>query len=267
MRSLGFLLLLVLPWTLFSQDQQVFFSASLNQPDTVWIFTPENYKESPEQKFPVVYLLHGWSGYYSYWDQIIDCQFYSNKYDMIIVCPDGLYDSWYLNSPVKGENEYEDFFIRQLMPYISNNYRVNPDAVFITGLSMGGHGALYLFACNPSLFASAGSLSGLLDLHDWRKHYGISRILGLDGTKDDDLKLQEFSVTGNLDQLAKANKKLIVSCGTEDPFYDINVRFKELGDKKGVKIKFIESPGSHNSEYWSKAVNDHFDSFQSLLIP
>ena len=261
MRTITFLLLLLLPGYLLAQDQQVFKSHRLNAPDTVWIFTPDGYDHSTEKMFPVVYLLHGWSGYYSYWDEIIDCQHTADQHGMIIVCPDGLYDSWYLNSPVESENRYEDFFFSELMPYIKSNYRVNPDAVFITGLSMGGHGALYLFTRNPRLFRSAGSLSGLLDLKDWSSHYGISRVLGLDSTTDDNSILSEFSVTGNMDQLAKANKEIIVSCGTEDPFFDINENFEELCRKKGIKIKFITSPGAHNSEYWRQAINDHFEFF------
>jgi S-formylglutathione hydrolase FrmB len=246
----------------FAQDQHVFQSDFLNQPDTVWVFTPEN--QSSDTSYPLLYLLHGWSGNYHYWDDIIDCQDYANRYGFIIVCPDGLYDSWYLDSPVKSENQYEQFFKKELSTYVENNYPVQKQHVFITGLSMGGHGALYLMEKIPEYFAAAGSLSGLLDLHDWGNQYGIDRILGISKATDPNKTFEEYSVLGNIVQLTKANKPLIVSCGTEDPFYQINVRFAEICIDNLINIQFIESPGNHNSSYWQSAVKAHFAFFKEL---
>ena len=262
MKSVILSFILLFSW-IFLQAQETFVLESdyLTRADTVWVFTPADYDISPEEKFPVVYLLHGWNGYYQHWDEIMDCQAYADTYGFIIVCPDGLYDSWYLNSPVKTENQYEDFFLRELMPLIAYKFRIQKDNVFITGLSMGGHGALYIFARNPSLFRSAGSLSGLLELEGWREYYGISRILGLHGTDNNDTILGKFSVTGNLDGLVKANKEIIVSCGTEDPFYVINIHFMEACGKKEIEVLFIASKGGHNSDYWRSAIDEHFQFF------
>lgn len=245
-----------------AQDQQVFHSDFLNQPNTVWVFTPEN--QTLDTTFPLLYLLHGWSGSYHHWNDMIDCQEYANRYGFIIVCPDGLYDSWYLDSPVKGENQYEQFFEKELIPFINDKYRVQDENIFISGLSMGGHGALYLMEKNPAYFKAAGSLSGLLDLSDWGNQYGIDRVLGISATSKSDNILDKYSVMGNIDPLIKANKPLIVSCGTEDPFYRINVAFTEICKSNLIDIQFIESPGAHNSAYWSSAVRTHFEFFKGL---
>lgn len=246
----------------FAQDQHVFQSNFLNQPDTVWVFTPEN--QSSDTSYPLLYLLHGWSGNYHYWDDIIDCQDYANRYGFIIVCPDGLYDSWYLDSPVEGENQYEQFFKKELIPYVENHYPVQQQHVFITGLSMGGHGSLYLVEKNPDYFTAAGSLSGLLDLRDWGNQYGIDRVLDISNGTNPSETLEQYSVSGNIAQLVKVNKPLIVSCGTEDPFYQINVRFAETCKDNLMDLRFIESPGNHNSSYWSSAVKAHFAFFKEL---
>ncbi|MDZ7742182.1 MAG: hypothetical protein U5Q03_10620 [Bacteroidota bacterium] len=57
---------------------------------------------------------------------------------------------------------------------------------------------------------------------------------------------------------------IIVSCGTSDPFYAINLAFIDSCRKYDVRVKFIEAPGAHNSDYWRNAVKDHFEFFRSL---
>lgn len=250
---------------LFSQNQYVFESENLLKSDTVLVFTPENYSENNDINYPLVYLLHGWSGNYHQWDDIIDCQSYANKYGFIIVCPDGLYDSWYLNSPDKNENQYEDFFVDELWPFINNKFKVENDEIFITGLSMGGHGALYLFENHPSFFKSAGSLSGLLDLNLWQNEYGISRVLELNNSDDDIRKLWNYSVAGNIYKIKSSKKTIIMSCGTEDPFYKINTDFVEECNKNGIEITFIEKSGGHNSDFWGSSIDKHFKFFNKQI--
>ncbi len=263
MRTIFFTFLFsVLYLGLSAQEQLVLKSNFLNQPDTVWVFIPENSGE--EEDFPLLYLLHGWSGNYQQWNNIIDCQTYADQYGFIIVCPDGLYDSWYIDSPVETENKYEQFFMQDLVPAISKKFNVSSDEVFITGLSMGGHGALFLFEKYPAYFKSAGSLSGLLDLSDWGNHYGISRVFGLEESKNNEKLLAKYSVAGNLNQLKKADKKIIVSCGTEDPFYEINLIFSADCAKNNIDVQFIKSNGGHDGSYWKSAVVDHFRFFKQL---
>ncbi len=82
--------LLTLNLAATAQDQIVIRSKNLSKPDTVWVFTPSGNANIAHKNFPVVYLLHGWSGNYKQWNHIIDCQAYADKYQFIIVCPDGL---------------------------------------------------------------------------------------------------------------------------------------------------------------------------------
>ncbi len=250
---------------LFSQQQFVIKSENLTKADTVWVFTPTNYASNTTKKYPAIYLLHGWSGNYHQWNDIIDCQKYADEYETIIICPDGLYDSWYINSPSQNENQFEDFFVIDLIPIISANFRIQKQNIFITGLSMGGHGALYLYAHNPAYFKSAGSLSGLLKLNKWRNYYSIKRILGLDDTDDDNELLAKYSVAGNIDKIKTANMEIIVSCGTEDPFYMINIDFVNDCKKDSINILFIEDTGGHNRMYWESAIDSQFDFFHELI--
>lgn len=260
MKSL-FTTLVILLFALLTNAQQQFVIESnyLVKPDTVWVFTPDDHNK--EKAFPVVYLLHGWSGNYHHWNDMIDCQLYANNYNTIIVCPDGLYDSWYINSPVQTENDYTSFFSSDLIPLISENFSTNKDSIFITGLSMGGHGSLNLFELFPNYFQSAGSLSGLLDLTNWSEYYGISRILNLDKSENNDEVLWNYSVAGNLDKIKSIDKKIIVSCGTEDAFFKINEQFVDFCMENNIDVTFLKSTGTHNAIYWRSAVVHHFDFF------
>src|SRR4051812_2713011 len=72
------------------------------------VITPGDYNSN--HKFPVLYLLHGFSGNYSDWiKKDPELTQLSDQYHMIIVCPDGDYNSWYFDSPVKTSSKYETY--------------------------------------------------------------------------------------------------------------------------------------------------------------
>jgi len=248
-----------------AQKQYVLSSRNILKADTVWVFTPSDYPANPTKKYPLIYLLHGWSGTYHQWNDIMDCQSYADRYGFIIVCPDGLYDSWYINSPAIKQSRYADFFFIDLMPFVTKTYRVDSENVFITGLSMGGHGALYLFEQKPDLFRSAGSLSGVLDLSVSRNEYRISDYLGLQHEKSDDKELEAYSVTGNIEKIAQSGKEIIFSCGTSDQFYAINNEFRLKCNEYKVDATYISSPGTHNYAYWKSAIGYHFEFFTKRI--
>ena len=121
------------------------FSQSMNKHISAIIVVPDMYK-STDSKLPVVYLLHGYSGNYKNWSAHTDLENYADSYNFIIVCPDGGYNSWYLDSPMDPGSQYRTHVGREVVQYIDENYRTiaQRNSRAITGLSMGGHGALYL---------------------------------------------------------------------------------------------------------------------------
>lgn len=248
-----------------AQKQHVLTSDYIAKNDTIWVFTPSDYNTQTVKNYPVIYLLHGWSGNYHQWNDITDCQKYADQYGFIIVCPDGLYDSWYFNSPAIKQSQYADFFFLDLFPFVTKTYRVDTKNVFITGLSMGGYGALYLFEQKPELFRSAGSISGLLDLANNRNDYRISDYLGLKNDKSDEKTLNAFSVTGNIDKIVGTGKELIFSCGVDDPFYKVNNEFRKICDEKKIDATYISNPGTHNYPYWKHNISSHFEFFTEQI--
>ncbi|MGF1926063.1 MAG: alpha/beta hydrolase, partial [Bacteroidia bacterium] len=187
--------------------------------DSVLVYTPKNYHK--DQKYPVLYLLHGHSATYKAWSKLADLQALSTQYEFIVVCPDGLKKSWYINSPHPDSLQYESFFIKELLPRIQQDYAVDTTKYFITGASMGGFGAMYLFTSYPNLFLSAGSTSGVLNLrHSGFKKTTLSYLLG--EYSEDNKLFDKYSPTSRLRLIEGLNKTIIFDCGTEDYLYKAN---------------------------------------------
>jgi len=121
------------------------YSKSMQKNIKTVIVTPDNYAVAKE--LPVVYLLHGYSGNHLDWiNKAKGFEKAADQYNLIIVCPDGGFGSWYWNSPVDPKSQYETFVSDELVKEIDAKYKTIKDRSGrgITGLSMGGHGALYL---------------------------------------------------------------------------------------------------------------------------
>lgn len=254
--------LTALPVRLLAQDQIVLQSSLIPAPDTVWVFTPSDYEDNRDS-YPAVYLLHGYAGSYHQWNDIIDLQKLANHFGFVIVCPDGFYNSWYLNSPVKENHQYESFFFKNLIPEINEQYRVDKQQIFITGLSMGGHGALYLFSQHPELFRSAGSISGVVNLVAVDTAYGLGELLGSWETHRQ--RWKKFSVIENLKSIKKSGKMIIFDVGRDDPFFKMNKKLSRKADSLGIDATFIIRAGGHTYDYWKKSIPYHFFFFEKLL--
>eukprot|EP00388_Colpodella_angusta_P016582 GDKJ01041059.1.p2 GENE.GDKJ01041059.1~~GDKJ01041059.1.p2 ORF type:complete len:271 (-),score=2.33 GDKJ01041059.1:165-977(-) len=246
----------------FAQEQIIYQSKNLPKADTTWVFVPKNY--SKLAKMPVVYLLHGYSGNYKQWNNIMDAQKYADEYGTIIVCPDGLFSSWYLNSPAKADWQYESFFFNELYPDIKKRYQVDNQKICITGLSMGGHGALYLFSKHPELFASAGSTSGGVKLSDGFGKFGLGDLLG--NPPADSKIWEEYSVMTTIANLKGNNKPIIFDCGADDFFYVSNNQLKQKCDELKLNATYISQPGAHNKAYWTKSIRQQFQFFNNQIF-
>jgi S-formylglutathione hydrolase FrmB len=262
MRKAFFMLCCALAGTwVFAQDQVLLQDELIPATDTVWVFTPRTYDN--EKAYPVVYMLHGYSSDYKQWHQIMDAQNYADTYEMIIVCPDGFYNSWYFDSPKKENSQYASFFFEVLLEQIESKYAIDPANRFITGLSMGGHGAFHLFLQRPELFRSAGSTSGVMDLRGSAGLFELHEHLG--DFKENEVTWLQMSAVGNVDEISSIGKELIFDCGTEDPFFKWNMDFYQMTMDQNVPITFISQPGKHDWDYWEKSIRAHFEFFKTKV--
>jgi S-formylglutathione hydrolase FrmB len=236
-------------------DTILVYSNSMHKNIKCVVVTPKKYKRS-KTRFPVVYLLHGYSGDHSNWIKkvpVIDSL--ATVYQLIIVCPDAAYSSWYFDSPVDTTSRYETFTASELPAYMDANYKTIADKKgrAITGLSMGGFGALFLALRHPGTFSASGSMSGAFDLVQLRKNYDLPKRLG------DTAINKNYYLNWSIFSLAEKNNptdslSFIIDCGVNDPFFTMNRTLHEKMLQLKIPHEYIERPGTHDWKYWGNAV-------------
>jgi len=218
------------------------------------VIKPDSYKKKKDQ-FPVVYLLHGWAGKYSDWiKKVPQIKNYADQFQLLIVCPDGGYSSWYFDSPIDSSMRYETYIAIEVPTYIDAHYRTIKDraARAITGLSMGGHGAMFLSFRHADIFGACGSMSGGLDLTDAKGRFDIPRRLGDTILHADNWR--KYSVLYLIENKPGQPLDIIFDCGMDDFFYQGNERTHEKMLQLKIPHDYIERPGQHDWNYWSNSV-------------
>jgi S-formylglutathione hydrolase FrmB len=231
------------------------FSKSMNKKVKCVVITPANYKKV-KQNFPVVYLLHGFAGDYSNWiKKVPSIDSLANVYQMLIVSPDAAWSSWYFDSPVDSSFRYETFTSTELPVFIDANYRtiISKKGRAIAGLSMGGHGALFLAFRHPETFGACGSMSGVLNISLLKTSFDLYKRLG-----DTVLNRKYYSDWSVIKTIENYNPKdslsVIIDCGLQDFVYFMNKAAHEKMLKIHIPHTYIERPGSHSWSYWGNAV-------------
>lgn len=219
------------------------------------VILPESYYlDSSFQSYPVVYLLHGYSGSFSdFYKKMPQIRTWASDYDMIIVCPEGSANGWYLDSEVKEQHRFFTYITQEVPNYIDSNFRTYTDGRYraIAGLSMGGHGALSMGLSLPDWFGAVGSMSGMVDLRPFQERWELSQVLG--DFKTDSLNWAKHSVVEMLSK-QKNKPKMIIDCGTEDELIAVNRNLHQrLLDMK-VPHTYIERAGGHSWLYWEEAL-------------
>ena len=257
-----------------AQELVVITSPNLHTNDSVLVFIPQQYAANyaPEycvecmgepESIPALFLLHGWSGCYRDWSNKYDIQQVADESGFMIICPDGFYDSWYVNANDPEKMQWRDFFDRELYPQIMEKFFLNPEKTFITGLSMGGHGAINLFLDDVSRFRAAGSMSGVLDLAYESGRLGLSELLG--PYTPENTRHAEESAVNRVARAKDAGKLMVISCGYGDSLYGASRSFCEACKKEGVPYVEIYSPGTHSWKYWGYALRLHLWYFSRIL--
>lgn len=237
-----------------SVDTLSVYSPSMKKELKCVVIKPAAYKKK-KAHFPVVYLLHGYSGWYANWIiRVPQLKEQADKLALIIVCPEGGYSSWYYDSPADSTMRYETHIVAEIVPYVDAHYRTiaTPGARAITGLSMGGHGGLFLGLRHPGVFGACGSMSGAVDVNTLRSKYEIMKLLG--DTLAYPQRWKEYSVYYMVEQHAGTKQPIIFDCGVSDFFYESNKLLHEKMLRLKIAHDYIERPGNHDWAYWSNAV-------------
>jgi enterochelin esterase-like enzyme len=224
-----------------------YFSTVFNQWRQFYIYTPAGYDVNTNEKYPVLYILHGGGEDERGWatqgktDLILDNLIAEKKAKpMLIVMPDGN-----VNASGFGENTlrmFEAELKRSVIPFVEKNYRAETDSKnrALAGLSMGGIQTLYVGINNTDLFSYLGIFSS-----GW--------IIPMQSKLAD---AQYDFTQKNIDKI-KANLKLvwIGIGGKEDIAYNNCQTMRAKFDEMKIKYLYDDYPGGHAWPVWRHDLN------------
>lgn len=243
-------------------------SLKMNRDVSCVVICPD--KKKRDLCFPVLYLLHGYSsqGYqdsHKVWiDKIkTNLPILADRYGIMIVCPNGE-NSWYWDSPEDSRSQFETFIVKELVEYIDKNYATISDkrGRAITGASMGGHGALWLAIRHQDVFGAAGSMSGGVDITPFPDKWEIRKLLGESSSGK---VWEQYTVINQIDKLQNGSLCLIIDCGYNDFFFQVNNNLHQKLLKQKIAHDYIVRPGGHTSQYWNNAIDYQFLFFEKFF--
>lgn len=269
-----------------------FEALSINRPTKYMILLPDGYDES-EERYPVLYLLHGFSQNYTVWPMMGVSEYLDTYDDIIIVMPD-VGNSWYINWAENDNDElnnWEDFIIYDMIHNVDQTFRTVPQRSgrAISGLSMGGYGAITLGLRHPDMFCSIASHSGALGYartarqsieagnplprsvspppDENARDTDVPELISIPGftrqherypsgvpfvTVDDCNQYDPFFLIENIPP--KLLPHIYLDCGLEDNLLGVNQEFAMAMMQKGLPFAFGQSPGEHRPSYWGREV-------------
>jgi S-formylglutathione hydrolase FrmB len=258
-------------------DCSAFDSRILKRAVRYCVYLPSGYDtgatQHPVQRYPVLYLLHGLGDNEQTlfnsggWTLIDDLRRKHKMGDFLIVVPEGK-RSFYINS-ADGSVRYSDFLVQEFIPVVEGKYRIRSgrEGRAISGISMGGYGALRLAFAHPELFSAVSAQSPALITEspqqlDTAQKAGtpVAGLLGaVFGNPINAAHWSENSPFLLAKKNAIALKKMAIyfNCGQDDN-YGFETGTAQLHDelqKEGVKHEYHSYPGDHSIGYFLS----HFD--------
>lgn len=227
------------------------YSQAMKKNIQVVVVSPEK-SQAPK---PVIYLLHGYGGDAKTWISMKpELKEIADRDNLIFVCPDGK-NSWYWDSPLDPFYRYETFVSDELIKYIDSKYPTVKDRAgrAISGLSMGGHGAMWLSFRHKDIFGAAGSTSGGLDIRPFPNNWEMSKQLGTE-TENQEVWNNHTAIT-QIDRLRNGDLAIIIDCGYSDFFFDVNNDFHKKLLQSKIDHDFLVRPGSHDGNYWKNSMD------------
>lgn len=236
-------------------------SASNDRRLPVWVWAPPG-----DGPFPLLVLLHGVldAGGHLWWQTARVHEVASRLPDppVIVMPSDTLHDvgTGYVDW-ADGSVKARTHLLDEVLPWVESTYPLDGRR-WVTGLSMGGFGALHTALGSPGVFASATATSGFFDplvLHRFVKA-SPDAVWGRHAAAYDAVRLVA-------DPHRVRGLRLALDCGTEDELLDESRRLHAALDAAGVAHGYAEHPGGHDWDYWSAHVEDHLRFHMGLPGP
>lgn len=228
------------------------------------VMLPPGYDES-NQRYPVLYMLHGVAGDSSEWQSIgllqaADRMMARGEIDpFIIVLPNGGAKYWVNHA--SGER-WADYVVNDVVSQVDRYYRTIPSASgrAVGGLSMGGEGALRLALTNPTTFGTAAAHSPSLRTAFDQFSPELQQIFGSEEQWRGATPLWLV-----LDTDTAYGLNISLDIGEDDPW---RANVQELHDRmnsRGIAHRFEVLPGEHAAEYWIDNVGRYLSYYGSAF--
>jgi len=236
------------------------------------VFIPSGYDagaaQKPPKRYPILYFLHGLGDNEQTlfnsggWTLLDDLRKQHKMGDFLIVAPEGR-RGFYVNSADRSVL-YSDFFLQEFVPKIEAKYRVRPGRAgrAISGISMGGYGALRFAFAHPELFSAVSAQSAALITESPKQLNAASNsgapLLGVLGPVfGNPIDVRHWDANDPL-HLARRNaialRKMSIyfNCGQDDN-YGFEKGAAQLHDeltKAHVPHEYHPYPGDHSITYF-----------------
>src|ERR1700684_420626 len=250
----------------------VLHSRILKYPVHYCVYLPASYdsgaQKNPPQHYPVLYFLHGLGDNEKTlfnsggWTMLDDLRQHHQLGDFLIVAPEGR-KSFYINS-ADGSVRYSDLFLQEFIPLIEKKYRIGKGRGnrAITGISMGGYGALRFAFSHPEMFSAVSAQSAALITESPQELDTAARsgaplgkmLAAVFGSPIDVAHWKQNSPFVLAQRNLTAVRKLAIYfiCGKDDNycFEKGALALHEQLEKAGVKHEYHPYPGDHSLSYF-----------------
>jgi S-formylglutathione hydrolase FrmB len=273
-------------------------TSAFTAPTKVHVFLPTGYGDDRKRRWPVTYLTAGTMNNYNSFQKVLRGEELTTEYESIIVSPDGNSGYWsdWFNAGAFGPPQYETYVIDQLIPLIDGRFRTaaRRSQRAVSGVSMGGYGAMMYAARHPDLFVAAASLSGAVDSNlpttgaalsasstfdggppdaiygpraseevRWRGHNPVDLATNL---RDVDLQVRTANGVPNPGIGEGEGSGDLASCVVEGGVYGASVSFHETLDELGVSHLWQDyGPGCHTVPNFTRQTVDSLAVFERVF--
>jgi len=232
------------------------------------VLLPPSYDSQPKMHYPVLYFLHGLGENEQTlfktggWNLIEDLRQQHKVSDFLIVTPEAR-ASFYVNS-ADGKVRYSDFFLQEFIPYIEGKYRIRRErkARAISGISMGGYGALRFAFADAGMFSAVSAQSAALMTESpqelntaLRAGTPLGKLLGSVFGNPIDVshwRQNDPFLLATKNKNAVGTLAIYFNCGRDDE-YDFETGAtaldRQLQDEH-IKHEFHLYPGDHSASYF-----------------